>query len=89
MYTCCECRKPVRAVAGDAIHDIGRGKVCSACVRKPTDAPPDTRLSSEERSKKSQERWNALPDEEKARRVARLRAGRGRKVTDAANEERS
>ena len=77
MYTCCECHKPVRAVAGDAIYDLtSRGKICHRCVSNTKAAPPDTRLTEEERSKRSRARWDALTHEQQAARVAKLRAGR-------------
>jgi len=86
-YRCGECGRPVKGVAGDAIHDISRGKLCSECVRgTPANALPDTRMTSEERSKKNRERWNALTPEQQAARVAKLRAGRARAKADSATE---
>lgn len=95
-YRCGECGRPVKGVAGDAIHDLSaRGRICSECVRG---APPatskaakdaakvDSRLTSEERSKRGRDRWNALTPEQQAARVAKLRAGRTRAQADSAAE---
>jgi hypothetical protein len=84
MYHCDGCERPVRGVAGDAIHHTSKGKFCAECIHE--NAIKETRAAAERaetsaeggsrRGDAARARWASMTPAQKAERVAKMQAGR-------------
>lgn len=88
MYTCKDCGRRILASAekNDPVHILSRrGVLCTQCLRKPEPAKPERQPSAARANfgAAAKARWAALTEDEKAARVAAMRAGRARTSAEA------
>lgn len=84
MYHCDRCERPIRGVAGDAIHHTSKGRFCAECLRlnaiESTHAVAEhveaLAKGSSRRGDAARARWAAMTPAQKAARVAKMQAGR-------------
>jgi len=79
LYRCVVCGRGIKAIAGDAVHMVTGGAHCSECLGNAASAAVAAaapRVPSTGRADAARARWAAMTPEQKAERVAKLKAGR-------------
>lgn len=89
MKTCGECGRRILGTGDDPVHDLSkRGVLCTSCLRKGEPvAAPSKESASPPRGAAAKARWEAMTHEERAARVAKMRAGRTARKTETSAAE--
>ena len=85
MTHCNDCGRRILGMAGDPVHHLSRrGVLCTECLRKPTPEPVRSapERGAETRGAAAKARWEAMTPEQRAARVAKMRAGRAARTSE-------